>query len=404
MKSTTIRLCIFTLVLLLVAVVVTAQTTQPPDYDVRIVFLGLMNFDLSDSKAPVVIVPNVKNGFKHLGDMGDASDPIHQHVAYVLAGLTEMPANDPLNRNYVFEAPDEGEDRYQYLELNGEQIAIDDDNGAAELNTVIKYNAEGCTTKCPSRENHDHLCWLSSLQEVRGDDSLTKNDKYFNRIPSVKDVAARVPIRYGALDARVIGYGKPLTAPVWAFAKPVKGLSDPVPPMKALAQEVHWTFKAKGVPFVLNLLGFNGVGRRLAFTPTFVPGDPRGSLLIVIANTIREDTGPVAVVAAAAKDPHYSVYHRFVANNDPGLGNIPQRTDDSCTEFVYPPTLTANTQSLQQPVAESDAIHTHSNAPSNAGAPPAAPPSHPQATPGGLNCTGSLWKPKPPPTGKAVRE
>ena len=391
MKRSALRLLILTMSL---AVVGSGHTATVADsektYDVTIVFLGLMTWDLPDVKPKVatVIIPDVSDG---IDEIGNDKHKVHEHVAYVLADTRTMPRKHPLNDHYFPPADEEGADnvKYHYLPLEGELISIDDDNAIVDRKD-LDYVNKGCRTDpCPTKDNKTALCWLSSMREVHdGTPQAKDEDNYFNRFPKQTTIAGRMVLRHGDLKAHVVKNIETKTAPVWFFATPKKlgHENDAILP-QALAQEVHWTFKAKGVPFVLNLLGFDGESRRLAF----VPQD--GKVLIVVGNTLPADTGPVADPDGDVKrDLHYSVYHRFIKGNTDGVGRIPHRATTGtvdCKDYVFDPVLMPNKDESLVDILSHHASYTSNNKKPKV---VSTTTNGPQPSPGGLNCAANQWQ------------
>jgi hypothetical protein len=281
-----------------------------------------------------------------------------------------MPKADPINTGHTFvPAYNEGT-KYHYLPLAGEYVTLEAKNQVAVINPKLVPNTSG-TLPCPDASSHTSLRWLSSIKEIRGGTPV-KEDKYFKPWPLTTNVLGRAILQYGRLDAHVIKPGV-----IWGFGKPVQIGFPTLGNEQALAEEVHWTFEAQEEPFVLSLVGFDGISRRVAFKPN------AGKLLIFIANTPHKDTGPVSPTAEAI-DKHYSVYHTLAKGNPRGLGRIPHDSTRRCTQsaaYLFDPTLTPTTSSVapgaaaysSTPVAGTSAITST------------------QPVPSGLNCSGTRW-------------
>ena len=289
--------------------VVTPNTAETP-YTVRIVFTGLMTY-LPEKNGVTVIVPNVAKGFDEIGDDKHA---VHPHMAYILSTPEWMPPAHELNDDHDFEPSTGDPAKYHYVAVEGEYITLDDENDVALLNAPLTFNNDDLKKPCPTTPGESSsLYWLSSMQRVHGGVVQAREDKYFDRRPKKKDVLARAQLRYGNLEAHVIKPGY-----IWDFRVPTaSGPAGPVLHTQATAEEVHWTFQARGVPFVLNLLSYKDDLRRVAFEP-----DSNRQITIVIGHTPENETGPIAG-SVQGFDGHYSVYHRFKKANDPGLGPVP---------------------------------------------------------------------------------
>jgi hypothetical protein len=287
----------------------TTLTANNP-YDVRIVFTGMM-VTVPEPNGVTMIVPSVK---KKIDEIGDDGHDVHAHMAYILSTLDQMPADHETNEDHQFLATKAMPEKYHYLPLAGELITIDEENDVAVLNpNPLDYLNTNVNKPCPTTVDEARdLYWLSSIKRVHGSGTFDPEDKFFDKRPKKKNVAARALVRHGKLDARVIKPGY-----IWDFRTPVKsGSPGPIKHTQATAEEVHWTFKARGLPFILNLRDFKGNLREVAFMP-----DANKQITIVIGHTKPEETGPVAA-SKEARDNHYSVYHLF-KKQDPGKGPIP---------------------------------------------------------------------------------
>lgn len=336
------------------------------ELDVTIVFLGLMSFDLTDPKAVAVYLPAVKQPVK----VGDDDHTVDPHVAYLLATATSFDTSETL-----MDTPGGGS-AYKYLPVDGESITIPD---GQVISTALSFNNDGCG-ECPTSTNATRLCWLSSVKEVHGN-AQKKSPNHFATAPDKTVIAARVPITHGTLAARVIKNGDG-EAMVWAFQKP--GTNMKGKPEKALAQEVHWTFRAKGTELAVNVTPY---GSATARTVKFKP-DSDNKVLIVIANTMERDIGPIPV-GSEQKDEHYSIYHQFIENNRKGLGRIPVPANRTCKDAsgLFDPTLPRTENVASQPAAASGtSAHAHKTAAAGAAQMAAG-----RAAPGGLNCTPNQW-------------
>ena len=338
------------------------RSEEPDDeLDVTIVFLGLMTFDLTDPSAVNVYVPAINRTIT----AGDDNHPVDPHVAYLLA------AKDSFDTPESLVEPDEGYDVYRYLRIDGETVTIPADQ---VVPARLTFNAEGCA-ECPTSVDFARLCWLSSMAEVRGGPQK-KSPTHFAGTPDKNVIAAIVPITHGSLGARVIRNADG-EATVWEFARPGSAIRGN--PIKALAQEVHWTFKAKGTGFALDLTPFGSTSLR---TVRFKP-DKNNRVFVVIGNTMHQDTGPVAVPSSPDRDEHYSIYHLFVADNPNGLGRIPVPGERRCRGagglFAAALQPTPNGASRQT----GSHVHTSASSPVTTRAAKAAP--------GGLNCTPNQW-------------
>lgn len=326
------------------------------EFDVTIVFLGLMTFDLTDPKAVSVYLPAIKQPVE-VGDKPHDHD-IPAHVAYILA------RKDSFDGSPTLEAPDEGHDVYGYLRVDGETITIPEDQ---IVPTPLSFNSDGCG-ECPTSADATRLCWLSSMKKVHGTPQK-KSSKYFAPTPDESLIAAKVPITHGTLGTRVIKNGDG-QAMVWAFETP--GSSGEGKPGQALAQEVHWTFKAKGNQLALNLTPYGSTTSR---TVTFKRVNGANMLTIIIGNTTEQDTGPVAVPSSEQEDEHYLIYHRFIENFN-GIGPIPVPARRTCKDAnalfaaTLQPTPNGKLRSATASATGSSTGH---------------------AAPGGLNCTPNTW-------------
>jgi hypothetical protein len=326
-------------------------TSTAPKYLVTIVFEGLMNYETGTNRVDVMI-PKVATS-----TLGDDDHEVHEHIAYILTDTASMLKTDPINLGHTFvPAANEGA-KYHYLPLAGEYITLEAANQVSAINPKLVYKTDG-TLPCPDANSQTSLIWLSSVKAIRGGNP-TKEKKYFDPWPLAKDVSARAILQYGHLDAHVIDPGV-----IWGFGKPDKFKKPKLKNPQALAEEVHWTFEAQEEPFVLSLVGFDGVARRVAFKPQ------SGKLLIFIANTPANETGPVPPTAEAI-DKHYSVYHTLVQGNAKGKGRIPHDTEKKCTAFLFPQTLKPTAIAI----ADKGTTTATSTAP----------------LPSGLNCSGTRW-------------
>lgn len=361
-----------------VACVTTSSGDDTLEYNVKIVFLGLMTFVPGPNTA-TVIIPDVTDG--HDEDLGNDNHSAHQHVPYILARKNAMCKELPINSKHRFHNTRFEPDTYHYLVLEGEQISIDDDNQLA-VNGPLAYTTNepsSSTVVCPEKETEGSLYWLSSLARVTTTTHEPDPD-HFAKQPPEDLIAARIVLREGSLRTRVIEKSQP-----WEFRVPHPGGGmNAVTHTQALAEEVEWNFRARGVPFILNLNSFDGTeGRRVAFVPDRSAGN--GTLVIIIGNTTRGDTGPISGSGPEARDDHYSVYHQFIKGNTHGDGPIPHLTDDSipsCTAFVVPATLQTamtTTTTTQSAAATPEVSHAHAIAVTG------------QAAPSGLNCSPDKW-------------
>jgi hypothetical protein len=291
----------------------TTLTANDP-YDVRIVFTGMM-VTVPEPNGVTVIVPSVKNKIDEIGDDGHE---VHAHMAYILSTVDQMPAEHETNEDHHFIAAKAMPEKYHYLPLAGELITVDEENDVAVLNPdPLDYLNTNVNKPCPTTATEARdLYWLSSIKRVHGSGTFDPEEKFFAKRPKKKDVVARALIRHGKLDARVIKPGF-----IWDFRTPVdSGNPGPIKHTQTTAEEVHWTFKARGLPLVLNLRDFKGDFREVAFIP-----DANKQITIVIAHTKPDETGPVAA-SKEARDNHYSVYHLFKKQN-PGDGPIPHEPE-----------------------------------------------------------------------------
>lgn len=329
------------------------------EFDVTIVFLGLMTFDLTDRNAVDVYLPAVKQPVK----VGEDDHIVDPHVAYLLADKNSFDTTETLVPPYG------GHDVYSYLPVDGETITIPD---GQVVSTPLSFNDDGCG-ECPTSADATRLCWLSGMREVHGS-VPAKSTRHFAATPDKDVIAAKVPVTHGMLGARVIR-NKAGKAGIWKFAKPGGGADGK--PFKALAQEVHWSFKAKGSALELDLTSTPATGtpsiRKVKFKPV------ANKVLIVIGNTMHHDTGPVYTVAKEQKDEHYSIYHQFIAGNTKGLGRIPHPTGRKCADAsgMFDATLQPTPNGI--PVSTTTGGHEHSAG--TAG----------KAAPSALNCTPNTW-------------
>ncbi len=367
------------LLAVMVAVPALPQTSPDTDeYDVTIVFIGLMTFDRGETpKAgdPVtVLIPDIPKDIT----IGAQKSHIGHHIAYFLADIDTMTDKEPINDDYDFEDTPHPTDTFHYFPFRGVHISIDEENDVAALNKALAYDNAGCG-ECPVDDpNNDgnsddstngKLCWLSSMTTVTN--SAQKRDPvhFARRAPklSPKKIAARMVLRYGTLRSYVLNPGTKFD-----FVR-----ADSSKFTQALAQETHWTFRARGLPFVLNLNGIKGGSQRVAFRPSFpVTGQP-GNLTIFIGHTTPSDAGPADTSATPKKDDHYAAYYRFIeGNKGEGPIPVPQAAANNCAKFKREPLLA-------KLVAEAEALgRTHPNE-------FVLPPGNP--APGGLNCSSNNW-------------
>lgn len=357
--------------------VTTSSGDDTLEYDVTIVFTGLMTFvPQSANKTATVIIPDVKTGNP---DIGDDKHTIHNHFPYILARTDAMCKALPLNTNHPFRKTRFEPETYHFLELNGEQISVDDDNAITDtaLNPPLDFTTNGTTATdqvCPDSSNVGSLYWISSMKTVTGT-AQTPDPDHFAKQPDRNLIAGRVVLRQGKLTTHVIKKSSP-----WEFRIPKNGGPlNPVKHTQALAQEVLWTFKARGVPFVLNLNSFDGTsGRRVAF----VPDRTSKKLTIIIGNTTFGDTGPIANPALQQRDDHYSVYYQSVNMNAHGDGPIPHLVEDQqCKDYVFSPTLEPAQTSSNPTSLAAKPSSTHAHAMAATG----------QPAPSGLNCSPNQW-------------
>jgi hypothetical protein len=323
-SGTSLRLCI------LIAFIVTFAVSglaQEPVYEVKIVFTGIMAFQLGANTA-TVFLPNIKNG----GIAGDDDHMIHPHVAYILADRRYMDPTLELNDDLDFEDANFEGGTYHYVTLQGDQIALDDENDIPLLNPPLIYKTKGAEP-CPVHnanpllDTSTSMYWVAGMAEVTKNIKLDPETKYFDRRPKRKDVSARASLHFGWLDAHVVTPGV-----IWTLQRPVKPPTDATI-TRTLAEEVVWTFKARGNPFVLNLLNFDGTSRRVAFTPV------DSNVTMIIGNTMHSDTGPIPNPSADPRDDHYSVYHRLIKNNTKASGQVPHDSTRRCKVVGDPDAL-----------------------------------------------------------------
>lgn len=331
----------------------TVVTSTAAKYKVTIVFMGLMNYEMGTNRVDVRI-PEVDTS-----TAGDDGHVVHDHIAYILADKVSMPAADAINKVHTFFDAANEPTKYHYLPLAGEYITLEAANQVAAINPNLDFKTTG-TLPCPDANSQTSMIWLSSVKGIRGG-SPVKEDKYFEAFPLSTDVAGRAILQYGHLDAHVIKPGV-----IWGFGKPDKIKIPKLKNPQALAEEVHWTFEAQEEPFVLSLVGYDGVARRVAFKPQ------AGQLVIFVGNTPPNETGPISPTAEA-RDDHYSVYHKLVKGNGKGKGRIPHDSEKRCS----------NQAVLFEPSLKPTAVVAPVEA---AVAPMAAWP-----TPSGLNCSGTRW-------------
>ncbi len=349
---------------------------QEIEYDVKIVFTGVMTFareEVAGKKSATVIMQNLKGG----GRFGDDDHVVDGHVAYILADRKFMDPALELNDDLSFEDANAEGATYHYVTLDGDQIALDDGNDVPLLNKDLDYRSDG-TGPCPvfntdvAKDTSTSMFWVPGIARVRNDNTLKRSEAYFAWRPDRKDVAARIVLGYGRLEARVIVPGV-----IWDFKRPARPAETPTDKTitQAAAEEVQWLFKARGNPFVLNLMNFNGTSRRVAFTPP-----ASGELVIVIGQTMHADTGPVARGEAELRDNHYSAHHRLDTANPSGKGQIPHNSGTNCMGKGGDYALALNTPTL---------VPSPGGPPAPVGHAHAASPGHP--APSGLNCIPTDW-------------
>lgn len=329
-------------------------------FDVTIVFLGLMTFDLTDRNAVAVYLPAVKQPVK----VGEDNHEVDPHVAYLLADKTSFDTTETLV------PPHGGHDVYSYLPVDGETITIPD---GQIISPPFNLETSECG-ECPTKADAERLCWLSGMREVHGS-MPAKSAQHFAPTPDKNVIAAKVPITHGTLGARVIR-NKDGKAEIWKFAKPGGGSDGK--PFKALAQEVHWTFRAKGPALEVDLTSTPATGTPSTRKAKFKPVG--GKVLIVIGNTMHHDTGPVYTPSMEKKDEHYSIYHQFIAGNTKGLGRIPHPTGRKCEDASGLFDATLQPTPNGEPISAST-TGGHEHATDTAG----------NRAPSGLNCTPNTW-------------
>jgi hypothetical protein len=381
-------------------------------YDVTVVFLGLVSFDLGDNYQPydpiTVIIPNLTKGAK----LQKNTAKIPKHVSYLLADRDAMPESDPINRDYDFEETAHQSDNFVYLPFNGFHISVDDENDVAALNDrKLVVDNSGCK-KCPDNDangksTNGKLCWLSAMQTVKENPQDRDEAHFSRRAPKLTrdKVAGRIVLRYGTLAAYVVGFtgdsGRN-EAPIFDFKRADNSLIL----YQALAQEVHWTFRAQGLPFVFNLESIKpgGANERVAFIPTFPDQDVRhpGKLTIIIGNTTPDEAGPLETQATPTADMHYAAYYRFIKKNTDGDGPLPTPEMDggkfvTCTYNINDPILQTL---LAEQIQHGTAIGSVMPRPLRFGAKKTKLPKAghqmgmadgPQPSPGGLNCAPNVW-------------
>lgn len=322
------------LVLLIILCLPPSLHASDVPYDVDIVFMGLMSF-VPGSATATVIIPNVKAG---LEKVGDDMHTVDGHLPYILADKKTMPANHAINLKHDFYRAQNDGDTYHYIPLQGEELALDASNNVpVETKTPLDYKNSGsgnCPVKddvTPANDTTRSLYWLSSMQKVLGS-AQTQDTPHFTSMPDHRLIVSRAVLNWGTLEAHVIKPGV-----VWDFTE-LKPPYDHIVWTQSLAQEVHWKFKASGEPFILNLFGFDGNSRRLAFMPQ------NGKVIIFVANTTPGDTGALKDPGnPPVKDPHYSAYYQFIYNNAAALGPIPVPRDEGAAnsrcKVYWEPTL-----------------------------------------------------------------
>jgi hypothetical protein len=347
-----------------------AQPVPDPVYDVDIVFMGLMTFQLG-AKSATIVIPNVNAGRNGIGD-----PPVHdidKHKAYVLANV----ANIDSSNTFMTGSPSvtHGETTFRFVQLNGEQISLDDGNDVWDpgLNSPLDYWTNDDGQPCPTAATQTSMHWLSSLSKVVGT-MQTPDAKHFVHRPSVNDVIGRLNLYYGSLAAHVLKGSH-----IHDFH--IVNQPGPGNVSQAFAQEIHWTFKARSIPFGLNLLSFDGTSaRHLAFKP-----DANNSLVLVVGNTMQDDIGALpSNLTLPPTDPHYSIYYEFVSGNSALKGPIPHLAQKCADQTV----LFDRTLKLASapPVPPAPPLpQPHGSARSS------PPPPLILPAPGGLNCGPDNW-------------
>lgn len=391
-----------------------AEDDDTRTYDVSIVFIGLMTFDRGDAAGdPVtVIIPNVSKETPVQGN-----HVIPAHVTYLLADRDAMRATDPINVHYEFEETPHLSDSFVYLPIDGVYISVDEENDVAALNRPLKYDNDDCKI-CPGRNNgtndNGKLCWLSGMSQTKEGKQVKDPAHFARHAPGLsrKVIAGRMVIRYGDLNSYVVSLSA--RAPQFDFRRPNGSLIF----ARALAQETHWTFKARGLPFILNLdpIKPGGHSEQVAFMPTFDEAGQPGKLYIIIGNTMARDAGPLATPAKADIDQHYAIYYTFIDGNSDGLGALPTPSTDACgfvvncTQFIYQPILSelvaAKSQGLPMPrgmkflnpktgkpddACTAAQMRVFARKQKAAAAHTLAADHEARSAPGGLNCSGNQW-------------
>jgi hypothetical protein len=333
------------------------KLTSDGDFEATIVFTGIQTFQMPQTSDDpmVVIMPSEK--YKR-DDLGAEKRDVPAHVPYLLADNTTMSKTN--NPGIYFIKAHHEPATYHYIEFVGEQIVIDEQNALPDVNKRLCYSIAG-TDPCPDSTTATSLRWIPSLGRVNGVTAFKKNVERFKPEPDLDQVAARITLRYGALDAHVTD------ARQWVF-KVNKDDTSPKGP-QAMAQEVHYRFRARGTQLVLHLIGFKGSYRRLTLTPQ------GGKVLLIVGNAMREDTGPIQNVASMKDDPHFLLYYTFAENDPHVTGRLPfENGTKVCTDAaLYDPAL--------KPIAIEAAPPAAENHPHDGGKP----------TSSGLNCPPSQF-------------
>jgi len=408
------------LAILFIAIPLFAQTgngNRP--YNVRIVFIGLMIFDMGDNYKPAdpvtVIIPELANG----ASLQSNQALIPKHVSYLLADRDAMPESDQVNQYYDFQETPHKSDNFIYLPFDGFHISVDGKNDTAAINDrKLVLDNNGCRRCQDNNGDNGKFCWLASIETVK-EGKQERDDAHFaSHVPVLasKEVAGRLVIRYGALRSYVVGFpGNSGRNEATIFDFQRSGGTSIL--SQALAQETHWTFRASGLPFVLNLESIKPgrLNERVAFMPTFPDQDQRhlGELTIIIGNTPPSGVGPMENPATPTKDMHYAAYYRFIKRNLNGDGPLPSPEISgndfvTCKSNIYDPILqTLLAGQVRRSTAKAS---SEKRAPRLANAKDAKAktakakdgnekdakaneqmPMDGQPAPGGLNCSGIRW-------------
>jgi hypothetical protein len=283
------------------------------EYEVVITFSGIQMFDRQKANVVNVRMPNVVSGRAAIPDAHSTvplRSAIPPHISYILGENSRLQNIDP---DLLQPAYYEGS-CYSYYRMNGDHVTVDD----ASVPTAIN-NSPLCTSDaktdgeyCPNDGTHGgtktkgSMYWLPSMTVINGAHAA-KADHLLD-VPDPAVMAGVVTVDRGYLETVVTNPS------VWAFRASKSDTNEYTP--QAIAQEVRWHMRGKGSSFVLH------VERRskkfdLSFTPV------NGKVLLFIANSPAQESGPIRTAMGTSPDDHFPLYYEFLDNFSVADGRIP---------------------------------------------------------------------------------